>query len=72
MEHALKTVGLSKAVVLACCYINKNIIGSVYEPGLEREIEEHCPDMFKNGLRIPDFYMNIVKLKVSNMVNYVN
>jgi hypothetical protein len=65
MEHALKTVELSKAVVLANCFVNKNTIGSGYEPELEREIEEHCPDMFKNGLRIPEFYMNIIKSKVS-------
>ena len=66
MEHALKTVELSKAVVLANCFVNKNTIGSGDEPELEREIEEHCPDMFKNGLRIPEFYMNIVKSKVTN------
>lgn len=66
MEHALKTVELSKAVVLANCFVNKNTIGSGYEPELEKEIEEYCPDMFKNGLRIPEFYMNIVKSKVSN------
>ena len=53
-------------MVLANCFVNKNTIGSGYEPELEREIEEHCPDMFKNALRIPEFYMNIVKSKVSS------
>jgi hypothetical protein len=67
MEHALKTHDLTRAVVLANCFVNKHTIQSGYAPELEKEIESNCPDMFKNGLRIPEFYMNIIKTKVDSL-----
>lgn len=67
MEHALKTNDLKRAVVLANCFVNKHTIQSGYEPELEKEIEMNCPDMFKDGLRIPEFYMNIIKTKVDSL-----
>ena len=67
MEHALKTHDLTRAVVLANCFVNKHTIKCGYAPVLEKEIEKNCPEMFKNELRIPEFYMNIVKTKVSDL-----
>jgi hypothetical protein len=67
MEHVLKTKELSRAVVLANCFVNKHTMKSVYGPELENEIEKNCPDMFKNGLRVPEFYMDIIKQKIKNL-----
>lgn len=67
IEHALKTHDLTRAVVLANCFVNKHTIQSGYAPELEKEIESNCPEMFKNGLRIPEFYMNIIKTKVDSL-----
>ena len=67
MEHALKTHDLARAVLLANCFVNKHTIQSGYAPELEKEIESNCPVMFKNGLRIPEFYMNIIKTKVDSL-----
>ena len=37
-----------------------------YGEVLNKEIEIHCPYMFKNELRVPDFYLNTVKSKIKN------
>mgnify|MGYP003341220882 CR=1 FL=1 len=34
-----------------------------YGEVLNNEVEKYCPDMFRNELRVPDFYLNIVKSK---------
>lgn len=67
MEHALKTHDLTRALILANCFVNKHTIQSVYELELEKEIQSNCPAMFKNGLRIPEFYINIIKTKIDSL-----
>jgi len=65
MEHALITNELSKAVVLANCYVNKCILNCGYSPELEVEIKKNCPIILKNGgLRVPEFYENFIKSKI--------
>jgi len=36
-----------------------------YSKDLINEIEKNCPDMFKHELRIPEFYINIIKNKTT-------
>lgn len=40
-------------------------IKSRYSDILNKEVEKNCPEMFRHELRIPDFYINIVKSKIS-------
>ena len=42
MEHALKTHDLTRAVVLANCFVNKHTIKCGYAPELEKEIEKNA------------------------------
>ena len=28
------------------------------------EVEKNCPEVFKKELRVPEFYMNIIKSKI--------
>ncbi len=37
---------------------------SNYTQELEIDIEKSCPSIFKNELRVPNFYLNIVKSKL--------
>ena len=39
-----------------------------YDEVFNKEIEKHSPEMFKNELRVPDFYLNIVKSKISKLI----
>lgn len=59
-------MGLSRAITLSNCFINIYTIKCKYSDELVKEIEKNCPTMFKNELRIPDFYLNIIKGKVDN------
>jgi hypothetical protein len=36
-----------------------------YSEVLNKEVEKNCPNMFRNELRVPDFYLNIVKSKLN-------
>ena len=36
-----------------------------YSEVLSKDIEMHCPNMFKSELRVPNFYLNIVKSKTT-------
>jgi hypothetical protein len=49
--------------MLANCFVNSNILKCNYNKVLNKEIEKNCPDIFKHELRIPEFYLNIVKSK---------
>lgn len=51
--------------MLANCFVNSNIFKCSYNKVLNKEIEKNCPNIFKDELRIPDFYLNIVKFKKS-------
>lgn len=64
MEFAVKKVDLSKAYVLANCFLNLNTIKCKYHNLLNLEIENNCPDIFKKELRIPEFYLELVKKKL--------
>lgn len=64
IEHAIKKVGLSRAVVLANCFLNMYTLKCGYGEVLNKEVEKYCPDMFRSELRVPDFYLNIVKSKI--------
>ena len=35
-----------------------------YGEVLNKEVEKYCPDMFRSELRVPDFYLDIVKSKI--------
>lgn len=37
---------------------------SGYGEVLNKEVEKYCPDMFRSELRVPDFYLSVVKLKI--------
>jgi len=65
IEHAIKKVGLSHAVMLANCFLNIHTLKCGYGEVLNKEVEKYCPDMFIGELRVPDFYLNIVKSKIS-------
>jgi hypothetical protein len=65
MENAIKNkIKIEQAEVLACCFLNKNTIDSVYGYDTENEINKNCPEMFKNDIKVPSFYMDLVKSKV--------
>ena len=38
---------------------------SGYGVVLNKEIEKYCPDMFRSELRVPNFYLDTVKSKIS-------
>jgi hypothetical protein len=42
---------------------------SGYGEVLNKEVEKYCPDMFRSELRVPDFYLDTVKSKISKLVN---
>ena len=69
IEHAIKKVGLSRAVVLANCFLNMYTLKSGYGEVLNKEIEKCCPYMFRSELRVPDFYLYTVKSKISKLQN---
>lgn len=56
---------LSYAVLLSNCFLNIHTLKCGYNEVLNKEIEKYCPDIFKKELRIPDFYLNTVKLKIN-------
>jgi hypothetical protein len=64
IEHAIKNVGLSRAVVLANCFLNMYTLKCGYGEVLNKEVEKYCPDMFRSELRVPDFYLTVVKSKI--------
>ena len=64
IEHAIKKVGLSRAVVLANCFLNMYRLKCNYCEVLNKEVEKYCPDMFRSELRVPDFYLTVVKSKI--------
>ena len=37
---------------------------SIYSKELMEEVEKNCPEVFKKELRVPEFYMNIIKSKI--------
>jgi len=57
-------VGLSRAVVLANCFLNMYTLKCGYSEVLNKEVEKYCPNIFRNELRVPDFYLTIVKSKI--------
>ena len=61
IEHAIKNNTIEKSVKLANCFVNMYTINSVYNENTKKEIIENCPTLFKNGIRIPDYYMILVK-----------
>jgi len=65
IEHAIKKVGLSRAVVLANCFLNMYTLKCSYGEILNKEVEKYCPDMFRSELRVPNFYLDTVKSKIS-------
>ena len=67
MEHALKTNELTRALVLANCFVNKYTLQCGYAKELECEIEKNCPKMFKNEIRVPNFYIDIIKDKIKKL-----
>lgn len=64
IEHAIKKVGLSQAIMLSNCFLNMYTLKSGYSEVLIKEVEKYCPDIFKSELRVPEFYLNIVKSKI--------
>ena len=58
---------MSKAVVLANCFINMYTLKCKYSNELMHEIEINCPDMFKSELRVPEFYLNLIQNKINKI-----
>ena len=67
IEHAIKKVGLSRAVLLANCFLNMYTLKCGYEEILNKEVEKNCPSIFKKELRVPEFYLDIVKSKITKI-----
>lgn len=65
IEHAIKNNTLEKSIKLANCFVNMHTINSVYSENTKKEINKNCPTVFKNGIRIPDYYTILVK----NLIN---
>tara|TARA_E500000178_G_C17002247_1_gene746290 strand:- start:1028 stop:1309 length:282 start_codon:yes stop_codon:yes gene_type:complete len=61
IEHALKKNKITRAVSLANCFINMYSLKCSYADEIMSEIKNNCPEIFKNELRVPEFYMNNVK-----------
>ena len=38
-----------------------------YEEILNKEVEKNCPSIFKKELRVPEFYLDIVKSKITKI-----
>lgn len=66
LEHAIKNNSLEKAIKLSNCFVNMYTINSVYNENIKKDIIENCPMVFKNGIRIPDYYMILVKKIVNS------
>lgn len=64
LEHALKYNNLNRAIVLSNCFMNRMTIGSGYKSDVEKDVDKYCPNVFNNGIRIPEFYLNIIKSKI--------
>lgn len=64
LEHAIKFNSLEKSIMLSNCFLNRYSIKSKYDYKLECEIDKYCPVLFKNEIRVPEFYMNMIKSKV--------
>jgi hypothetical protein len=39
-----------------------------YSKVLTNEIEKNCPDFFKKELRVPEFYLNMIKSKIDKKI----
>ena len=64
IENAYKKIGMKNANILANCFLNTNILKTVYNQKLQNKIEEHIPDIFKYELCVPEDYLNIIKYKL--------
>ena len=51
--------------MLANCFLNMYTLKCGYCKELVDEIDKNCPDMFRKELRVPEFYMNIIKSKIT-------
>lgn len=51
--------------MLANCFLNMYTLKSGYGEVLNKEVEKYCPDMFRSELRVPNFYLDTVKSKIS-------
>lgn len=61
----MKKQGLKRAEILANCFLNMYTLKSGYCKELVNEIDNNCPDMFRKELRVPDFYLNVIKSKIT-------
>ena len=70
LEHALKTNDIKKSILLANCFVNINVLKCEYNNELIKSVNDNCPNIFKNELRIPQFYMNnIINIKKKLKIN---
>lgn len=70
LEHALKTNDIKKSILLANCFVNINVLKCEYNNELIKSVNENCPNIFKNELRVPEFYIeNINNIKKKFKIN---
>ena len=62
MENAIKKIkDINKVLLLANCFLNINIYNCEYNDEIKKNVNNYCPDIFKNSLRIPPFYLDYIK-----------
>lgn len=66
MEHSCKFINICKSNILSNCFINKIMFNCNYNDSLNTEIEYYRPTSL-NTIRVPEFYKNIIKLKLCKL-----
>jgi len=47
--------------VLANCFVNRYEFNSTYSDELEIKIDKYIPEIFKKEIKIPLYYINLIK-----------
>ena len=63
IDNAVKKfkLPLERAVCLANCFVNTFHLKCKYSKEIKQNIEIYLPIIFKNGIRVPEYNMNIIK-----------
>lgn len=68
IENAWLKMGLdlNKSIVTANCFVNIHHIKAAYCNEINERVNYYCPEIFKNGIHIPQYYKLIIKNTINN------
>ena len=63
IDNAVKKhkLPIERAVCLSNCFVNTFHLKCIYSKEIKKNIEYHLPIIFKNGIRVPEFYSNLIR-----------